>query len=82
MLSNWLGTGAPPLPQYASVRSKEPSAAVPLETSAVTQQTHKISRYPGDAVGSYSAHVMWTKSLDAGGVVGGNIFSSSSKHIL
>jgi outer membrane protein assembly factor BamB len=30
--------------------------------------------YPGDAVGSETSHVMWTKSLQPGGVVGGNNF--------
>ena len=28
--------------------------------------------YPGDAVGPQTGHVMWTKPLQAGGVVGGN----------
>ena len=28
--------------------------------------------FPGDAVGSLTGHVMWTKPLDMGGVVGGN----------
>jgi len=28
--------------------------------------------YPGDAVGSQTSHVMWTKPLQSGGVVGGN----------
>ena len=31
-----------------------------------------IQRYPGDAVGSLTSHVMWTKPLQEGGVVGGN----------
>jgi hypothetical protein len=30
------------------------------------------SCYPGDAVGSETSHVMWTKSIQDGGVVGGN----------
>jgi hypothetical protein len=30
------------------------------------------SCYPGDAIGSKTAHVMWTKALQDGGVVGGN----------
>jgi hypothetical protein len=28
--------------------------------------------YPGDAVGSLTGHVMWTKPIQSGGVVGGN----------
>jgi hypothetical protein len=30
--------------------------------------------FPGDAVGSQTAHIMWTKPLQAGGVVGGDNF--------
>jgi hypothetical protein len=30
--------------------------------------------FPGDAVGSQTSHVMWTKQLQSGGVVGGNNF--------
>jgi hypothetical protein len=30
--------------------------------------------YPGDAVGPQTSHVMWTKPLQSGGVVGGNNF--------
>jgi len=30
--------------------------------------------YPGDAVGPQTAHIMWTKPLQSGGVVGGNNF--------
>ena len=29
-------------------------------------------QYPSDAVGSLTNHIMWTKSLQSGGVVGGN----------
>jgi hypothetical protein len=32
------------------------------------------SGYPGDAVGPQTGHVMWTKSVQSGGVVGGNNF--------
>ena len=28
--------------------------------------------YPGDAVGSLTSHIMWTKPIQSGGVVGGN----------
>lgn len=30
--------------------------------------------FPGDAIGSQTSHVMWTKPLEFGGVVGGNNF--------
>jgi hypothetical protein len=30
--------------------------------------------YPGDAVGPLTSHIMWTKPLQSGGVVGGNNF--------
>jgi hypothetical protein len=32
------------------------------------------SEFPGDAVGPQTSHVMWTKPLQSGGVVGGNNF--------
>ncbi len=32
------------------------------------------SDFPGDAIGPVTAHVMWTKPLQSGGVVGGNHF--------
>ena len=71
--SNWLGIGSPPL---SSVGSGE--AAVfgegfqgDLSGFSIISQ---ISRYPGDAVGPNSAHIMWTKPLQPGGVVGGNVF--------
>jgi outer membrane protein assembly factor BamB len=31
-------------------------------------------QYPGDAVGPQTAHIMWTKEVQPGGVVGGNNF--------
>ena len=31
-------------------------------------------QFPGDAVGSQTAHIMWTKEVQPGGVVGGNNF--------
>ena len=31
-------------------------------------------QFPGDAIGSETAHIMWTKPLQPGGVVGGNTF--------
>ncbi|MGD0406002.1 MAG: hypothetical protein ABSB10_05050 [Candidatus Bathyarchaeia archaeon] len=58
--SNWFGQGSPCLSDisYGQV------AAMPMGSA--------IQRYPGDAVGSLTSHVMWTKALQEGGVVGGN----------
>ena len=33
-----------------------------------------MSRNPGDAIGSLTSHVVWTKPIQSGGVVGGNAF--------
>ncbi len=33
------------------------------------------SNFPGDAVGPQTSHIMWTKPLQSGGVVGGNKFA-------
>ena len=35
-----------------------------------------IQKYPGDAIGSLTSHVMWTKQLQEGGVVGDNRFQT------
>jgi hypothetical protein len=35
----------------------------------------KQNSFPGDAIGPLTNHVMWTKPLQAGGVVGGNNFA-------
>ena len=58
--SNWLGIGSLTLSDlsYGTVSSMPSSS--------------NIQRYPGDAVGSLTSHVMWTKPLQEGGVVGGN----------
>ena len=60
--SNWLGTGAP-------VNTAFSSGTI---TGIGTQSA--VQRYPGDAVGSLTSHIMWTKPLQSGGVVGGNNF--------
>jgi hypothetical protein len=65
--SNWLGTGSPVLSSTGS------GAAGSGDISGFTQSA-QMQRYPGDAVGPYSAHIMWTKPLQAGGVVGGDVF--------
>jgi len=58
--SNWLGIGSLTLSDvsYGTI------ASMPMGSA--------IQRYPGDAVGSLTSHVMWTKPLQEGGVVGGN----------
>jgi hypothetical protein len=60
--SNWYGQGSPVLSDvsYGTITGVPSSSA--------------LQRYPGDAVGSLTSHVMWTKPLQEGGVVGGNGF--------
>ncbi len=58
--SNWLGTGAPNYGGYAS------------SGSAQMGFMGGEAMFPGDAIGSQTGHVMWTKALQAGGVVGGD----------
>lgn len=60
--SNWLGTGSPVNPATGVGQiSGIPGASM-------------LQRYPGDAVGSMTNHVMWAKGSQVGGVVGGNNF--------
>ena len=35
--------------------------------------------FPGDAIGSQTSHVMWTKPLQSGGVVGGGNFAIAAQ---
>jgi len=58
--SNWLGTGQPGYGGYSSSFNLGGNGAI---------------FYPGDAVGPMTSHVMWTKSLQTGGIVGGNNFA-------
>jgi hypothetical protein len=60
--SNWLGTGSP-------VNSE-----VSAGTITGIGMSSLVQRYPGDAVGSLTSHIMWTKSIQSGGVVGGDNF--------
>ena len=60
--SNWLGTGSPA------------NTAVSAGTITGIGMSSLVQRYPGDAVGSLTSHVMWTKPIQSGGVVGGNNF--------
>ena len=64
--SNWLGTGSPVSSATGSGYISAFSFAPGFGWGSV------IERYPGDAVGPLTGHVMWTRSLENGGVVGGN----------
>jgi len=57
--SNWLGLDAPGYGGWAGAQS----ALGPIVSGG--------AMFPGDAVGSQTSHVMWTKPLQSGGVVGG-----------
>jgi len=65
--SNWLGTGSPVNPSVGSGDMNAYSANSPLLLTGST-----LNRNPGDAIGSQTSHIMWTKPLQEGGVVGGN----------
>ena len=56
--SNWLGNGAPGYGGFAASYNYGGNGEL----------------FPSDAVGSLTSHVMWTKELQSGGVVGGNNF--------
>lgn len=58
--SNWLGTGAPVLSTAGS------GTISGFGTNSFAERT------PGDAVGSLTGHIMWTKPIEVGGIVGGN----------
>ena len=62
--SNWLGTGAAVMPAFG------------VGTITGFSQS-QMNRYPGDAIGSLTNHIMWTSPLEMGGVVGGNYYSTS-----
>ena len=64
--SNWLGIGAP---NYGGWTNTGADAA--MGGSSFLQ----VGQYDGD-VGSQTSHVMWTKPLQSGGVVGGTDISS------
>jgi hypothetical protein len=66
--SNWLGTGAPVL----SCTGSGDISAFTFGPGMLWGSA--MQRYPGDAVGPQTGHVMWTKSLQFGGVVGGDQF--------
>jgi hypothetical protein len=59
--SNWLGIGSPNYGGWMDTGGDALSG--PFTGMAI---------FPGDAVGSQTSHIMWTKPLQSGGVVGGN----------
>jgi hypothetical protein len=61
--SNWLGIGAPNYGGWMNTGQ-----------DALSGPNTFMQVYPGDAIGSQTAHVMWTKPMQSGGVVGGNNF--------
>jgi outer membrane protein assembly factor BamB len=61
--SNWLGLGAPNYGGWMNTGQ-----------DALSGPNTFMQVYPGDAIGSQTPHVMWTKSMQSGGVVGGNNF--------
>jgi hypothetical protein len=54
--SNWLGNGAPGYGGFAATYNMGGNGQL----------------FPSDAVGPLTGHIMWTKPLQSGGVVGGN----------
>ena len=62
--SNWLGLTAPNYGGWTSTGADAAGGAY-----------NGMATYPGDAVGSQTSHIMWTKELQSGGVVGGNTYS-------
>ncbi|MCL4430243.1 MAG: PQQ-binding-like beta-propeller repeat protein [Chloroflexi bacterium] len=67
--SNWLGAGSAVNPAVGSGPVSAFSTGPPINMWGAI-----ISRNPGDAIGSMTSHVMWTKPIQSGGVVGGNSF--------
>jgi hypothetical protein len=66
--SNWLGLGAP---NYGGYTNTGADAAMGGQGGE--------AMFPGDAVGSLTSHVMWTKPLQSGGVVGGTNFADAAQ---
>ncbi len=67
--SNWLGAGSAVNPAVGSGVVSSFSTGPPTNMWGAI-----MSRNPGDAIGSLTSHVMWTKPIQSGGVVGGNAF--------
>ena len=67
--SNWLGAGSAVNPAVGSGAVSAFSTGPPQNSWGAI-----MSRNPGDAIGSLTSHVVWTKPIQSGGVVGGNAF--------
>lgn len=67
--SNWLGAGSAVNPAVGSGPISAFSTGPPQNSWGAI-----MSRFPGDSIGSLTSHVMWTKPIQSGGVVGGNMF--------
>ena len=65
--SNWLGAGSAVNPAVGSGAVSAFSTGPPQNSWGAI-----LSRNPGDAIGSLTSHVMWTKPIQSGGIVGGN----------
>ena len=66
--SNWLGSGSP-------VEASAGSWAIGAYGANGVFSGSALNRNPGDAIGSLTNHIMWTKPLQQGGIVGGNNFA-------
>jgi hypothetical protein len=66
--SNWLGSGSPVQPSAGT-------GAIGAYGANSVFSGGALNRNPGDAIGSLTQHVMWTKPLQQGGIVGGNNFA-------
>jgi len=69
--SNWLGEGSPVESSVGSGDINAYDANTPISLTGAA-----LNVFPGDAIGSLTSHIMWTKPLQAGGVVGGNNFET------
>lgn len=67
--SNWLGAGSAVNPAVGSGAISAFSTGPPMNLWGAI-----MNRFPGDSIGSLTSHIMWTKPIQSGGVVGGNAF--------
>ncbi len=74
--SNWLGLGAPGYGGYSNLGNYYWGLNW-LEGFLGPTYANGEAMFPGDAVGSQTNHIMWTKPLQSGGVVGGDNFEIS-----
>ena len=73
--SNWLGAGSAVNPAVGSGPVSAFSTGPPqISWGAI------MSRNPGDAIGSLTSHVVWTKPIQSGGIVGGNQYYSGGEY--